>query len=150
MDNHLALEALLIERIKSAVPEFRDVFGMADLAAMQESSQVTPAAHVIYQGDAIPSGSNTSQKLTLVEQTWLVVVTVRSARDTRAGSGAREEAGGLISRVIEALSNWQPAPEFRPLVRVNAPRPGFNAGFGYFPLAFKFVFYAKGSSCESN
>lgn len=146
MDNHLALEALLIERIKSAVPEFRDVFGMADLAAMQESSQVTPAAHVIYQGDAIPSSNSAGQGTAqVVLQTWLVVVAVRSARDTRGGAGSREEAGPLIAAVIKALSGWQPAPEFRPLGRVNAPRPGFNAGFAYFPLAFEARFITKGA-----
>lgn len=148
MNHHLGLEAMLIERLKCAVPEFRDVLGMADLAAMQESSQSTPAAHVIYQGDSIPASSEKSQVITLVEQTWLVVVAVRNARDTRGGSGAREEAGVLITDTIKALSGWNPAPELRPLVRVNAPRPGFNAGFAYFPLAFKFSFYVKGSPCE--
>lgn len=145
MDNHLALEGLLIERLKSAVPEFRGVLGMADLAAMQESSQVTPSAHVIYQGDTVPSGNSAGQgSAQVVVQTWLVVVAVRSARDTRGGSGAREEAGALMTRVIQALSGWMPGPEFRPMQRVNAPRPGFNAGFGYFPLAFETRFVTNG------
>lgn len=144
--NHLGLEALLVERIKSAVPAFRDVLGMADLAAMQESSQGTPAAHVIYQGDAIPSGSSAGQGTAqVVVQSWLVVVAVRNARDTLGGSDARRDAGALLTDTIQALSGWQPAPEFRPLVRVNAPRPGFNAGFAYFPLAFEARFITKGA-----
>ncbi|MDP2783300.1 MAG: hypothetical protein Q8O38_01710 [Sulfurimicrobium sp.] len=143
--NHLALEPLLIERLKSAVPEFRDVIGMADLAAMQESSQVTPAAHVIYQGDTLPSGNSAGQGSTqMVVQTWWVVVAVRSARDTRGGSGAREEAGTLLGGVIQALSGWNPGNGFQPLQRVNTIKPGFNAGFGYFPLAFETRFVTNG------
>lgn len=144
--NHLALEALLIARLKSAVPDFRDVLGMADLAAMQESSQTAPAAHVIYQGDSIPSGSSAGQGTAqVVVQSWLVVVAVRNARDTRGGTDARAEAGVLLTDTIKALSGWQAAPEFRPMVRVNAPRPGFNAGFAYFPLAFEARFVTKGA-----
>lgn len=146
MDNHLALEGLLIERLKSAVPEFRAVPGMADLAAMQESSQITPAAHVIYWGDTVPSGNSAGQgSAQMVAQTWMVVVAVRSARDTRGGSGAREEAGTLMSDVIQALSGWMPGPGYLPMRRVNAPRPGFSAGFGYFPLAFETRFVTNGA-----
>lgn len=138
MNNHLALEQLLVERLRQAVPEFRDVLGMSDLAAMQESGQITPAAHVIYQGDAIPSGSSAGQGAAqMVVQTWLVVIAVYSARDTGGGAGSREEAGPLISAVLDALSGWAPGNGFRPLTRVNAPRPGFNAGYAYFPLAFE-------------
>ena len=148
MVNHLALEPLLIARIKAAVPGFRAVLGMADLASMQEAGQTTPAAHVIYQGDAYPPGAGSSTRL--VEQTWLVVVAVRNVRDTVGGSAAREEAGVLISQVLTALSGWRCAPEEKPLTLVTPPRPGFNAGYAYFPLAFKFSFFAKGVSCESN
>lgn len=150
MDNHLALEPLLIARLKEQVTGFRDVLGMADLAAMQEASQITPAAHVIYQGDTFPAKDGGGKHSTLVEQTWLVVVAVRNVRDTIGGAAARVEAGELITQTLKALSNWRPEPELRPLVLVNPPKPGFNAGFAYFPLAFKFVFYAKGVSCESN
>lgn len=146
MDNHLALEALLIDHLKSAVPEFRDVLGMADLASMQESSQVTPAAHVIYQGDTLPSGNSAGQgSAQMVVQTWLVVVAVRSARDTRGGSGAREEAGSLITRVIQSLAGWPPGAGFLPMQRVNTIKPGFNAGFAYFPLAFETRFVTQGA-----
>jgi len=147
MQNHLALEPLLIDRLKSAVPEFRAVPGMADLAAMQESGQPTPAAHVIYQGDTLPSGNNAGQgSAQMVAQTWMVVVAVRTARDTRGGSDAREEAGPLITGVIRALSGWMPGPGFIPMRRVNAPKPGFNAGFGYFPLAFETRFVTNGAT----
>ncbi len=138
MENHLAMEALLIERLKTEVPDFLAVLGMADLASMQEAGQPAPAAHVIYQGDSIPGGDSRAGNgaAQVVAQTWLVVVAVRNVRDTKGGAAAREDAGPLISKTLAALSGWA-APGFRPLRRVNAPRPGFNAGYGYFPLAFE-------------
>ena len=138
MGNHLALEPLLIARLKAEVADFRAVLGMADLASMQEAGQTTPAAHVIYQGDTLPGGDSRAGQgaVQMVVQTWLVVVAVRNVRDTVGGGAAREEAGLLITLTLKALSGWA-APGYRPLVRVNAPRPGFNAGYAYFPLAFE-------------
>ncbi|MFA7239373.1 MAG: hypothetical protein WC091_04615 [Sulfuricellaceae bacterium] len=138
MDNYLGLEPLLIARLHAAAPGFREIIGMADLASMQASRQTTPAALVIYQGDALSGGDSRAGQgaVQVVVQTWLVVVAVRNERDTLGGADARCDAGVLITRTLQALSGWQ-APGFRPLVRVNAPKPGFNAGFAYFPLAFE-------------
>lgn len=145
MNNHLALEPLLIERLKSAVPEFREVIGMADMAGIHEASQNAPLAQVLYRGDTLPSGNSAGQGSTqMVVQTWWVVVVVFSARNTLSGAGVREDAGTLISSVLEALSGWPPGQVFMPMQRVNAPSPEFNAGFGYFPLAFETRFVTNG------
>lgn len=146
MENYLAIEGALIERLKAEVPDFDAVLGMADLASMQESGQPTPAAHIIYDGDTLPSGVNASAgkgAMQKVVQRWLVVVAVNNVRDTRGGTDTRADAGVLISQTLKALSGWQPLPGSRELVRVNAPKPGFNAGFGYFPLAFEAVIITR-------
>lgn len=147
MDNHLALEPLLIARLKSAVPGFRAVMGIADLESIPGASQTVPAAHVIYNGDTLPGGEGRAGQgsAQVVVQSWLVVILVRNLRDALGGSAARSDAGLLLTDTIQALSGWQAAPEFRPLVRVNAPRPAFNAGFGYFPLAFEARFITRGA-----
>lgn len=140
MENYLALEPLLIDRLKAEVPDFRAVLGMADLAAIMESSQPTPAAHVVYRGDSPVPGNNSAGHgaVQLVAQNWWVVVAARNVRDTLGGADARADAGVLITKTLRALCGWQPSADFRPLIRrFNTTAPGFNAGFAYFPLAFE-------------
>ncbi len=138
--DYLAAEQLLIARLRSAVPGFHAVLGAADLDGVAEAGQTVPAAHVIYDGDALPGGDAArggAGAAQMVAQRWMIVVAVRNVRQTLSGDGARGEAGPLISQTLAALSGWQPSPAFRPLRRVPGPRPGYNAGFGYFPLLFE-------------
>jgi hypothetical protein len=138
--NYLAAESLIIARLKAQVPTFRAVYGAADLAGVEERAQVTPAAHVIYDGDAVPGGEVNragAGAAQVVAQHWLVVVAVRNVRDTQGGQYTREEAGPLVSQTITALSGWKPSTDFRPLRRTSAPKPAFTNGFGYFPLMFE-------------
>lgn len=140
ISDYLAAEPLLIARLRAAVAGFRAVLGAADLDGVAEGAQTVPAAHVIYDGDALPGGDASrggAGAAQMVAQRWLVVVAVRNVRQAATGDGARGEAGPLISQTLAALSGWQPSPSFRPLRRVAGPRPGYNAGFGYFPLLFE-------------
>lgn len=138
--DYLAAEAAIIGRLKEQVAGFAGVLGAGDLGAVEEKSQQTPAAHVLYDGDVVAGGgdgrggNNAAQ---MVMQRWMVVVAVRNARDPLGGTGARADAGPLITGVIRALSGWAPTEFHRPLRRVQAPRPGYNKGFAYFPLVFE-------------
>ncbi len=127
-DDYLAVEGYLVEQL-SSIDGIRKVYRSCDLAEMKETAQTTPALHVIYNGDQV---TNTAQggALAHVKQAWLVVLTVdlRRHRDT----------GALLARVIKAMSGLH--CELGTLVRVNAPRPGFSQGFGYYPLAFEITF----------
>lgn len=146
MDNYLAIENALIERLRLEVPAFFDVLGWADLPSVRDSSLPDSAALVIYDGDIIPTGANTSAGKGAVQkvmQRWMVVVAVRNVRDMLGGADARTDAGLLITQVLKALSGWQPLPESRELVRVNAPKPDFIDGFGYFPLAFEAIIITR-------
>lgn len=139
--NYLALEPLIIDRLKTEVPTLRAVLSADALADLAEGVQTTPAAYVLYDGDDVPSadgkraGDGARQ---LVSQRWLVVLAVRNAR---GGSDAREDAGPLLTQILAALAGYHPQPAppsqvYRPLKRAQAPRPGYHAGYGYFPLLF--------------
>jgi len=144
MDNYLDIENALIERLKSEVPAFFDVLGWVDLPSVRDSSLPDSAALVIYNGDIIPVGASAGKgAVQKVVQRWMVVVVVRNVRDMQGGADARTDAGLLITQVLKALSGWQPLPESRELVRVNAPKPDFNDGFGYFPLAFEAIIITR-------
>lgn len=140
MIDHLAAEALLIAKIKEAIPEFRAVYGAGELAKIGEVSLTTPSAHVIYDGEHFIGDAVGHGKKQMIGQTWLVVVSINSSRDPVSGGGARASAGTLIQQVIETLAGYQLADEYRPLMRVNPPKPAYNGNFAYFPVAFELRF----------
>lgn len=148
--DYLSAEAAIIARLKDPVLAigFKDVPGAGELAGIEETTQQTPAAHVIYDGDTLPGGSGSNagnNSAQVVVQRWLVVIAVRNVRDVKGGSGARAEAGTLISKVIAALSGWSPTNSHRPMRRVQGPRPGYNKGFAYFPLMFETQLFTGGA-----
>jgi len=133
------VEAALIAHIGDTVGSLKKVLGAADLAGVQERQQVTPAVHVIYQGDDVPTGQHDRGYFgspQVVHQRWLVAVAVRNVRGIREGTAMREEAGPILAQVITALEAWQPPAPWRPMKRAPSPPPWYSNGFGYFPLLF--------------
>lgn len=140
--DYLAAEALIIARLTAQVPELRAVLGAAELDGLAEAQQQTPNAQVLYEGDALPGAEGSragNAAAQVVLQRWLVIVCVRNRRDAKAGAGARQAAGPIVSKVIAALQGHQLSTDFRALRRITPPRsaPGYSAGFAYFPLAFE-------------
>lgn len=132
-DDYLAAEPHLIQLLEQ-VEGIRKAYGSADLAEMQERSQITPAVHVIYRGDRIPLQAQ-GGAVGHVTQTWTVVLAI----DLRQ----KEKAGELLAKLIKALSGV--VTPLGPLNRVNAPQPSFRPGFGYYPLAFEIKFRTQGA-----
>ncbi|MBU2967060.1 hypothetical protein Q4508_12580 [Amphritea sp. 2_MG-2023] len=133
-DNYLIAEDHLVQALE-AVSGLRKVYRSCDLAEMKERGQVTPAAHVIYAGDAVPETSQGGLQGN-VTQTWMIVIAV-SLRDAN-------KSGPLLASVIHAMAGLH--CELGNFVRKNAPsRPGFSNGFGYYPLAYQIKFKTKGA-----
>lgn len=128
----LAAEQLIIDRLTAQVRDVK-VTGMADLQSGAAARQITPRLDVIYAGHQVLEQKGCSVRLQL---RYLVVVAVRSARDTAGGSGARREAGPLLGAALAALAGWKPDASHGALRAVTPFAPIFEAGFGYFPLLF--------------
>ncbi|MGQ0708701.1 MAG: phage tail terminator protein [Rhodoferax sp.] len=135
----LALEQVLIarlsERLADVAPRVH-VLGAVDLAGVSESSQPTPAVHVIYQGYRVveikPDGN-----CARVEQTWLATVATNNKAALRTGSAARADAGVIAQRVCQALMGFKPVGALsKPLRLAEGPGAGFSSGYQYLPLAF--------------
>jgi hypothetical protein len=137
----LVAEQLIIDRVADQVQEFVKVLGAADLSALDEKTPTSPSCFVVYDGDRIPGntpGTVINQGANqIVFQRWIVIVAVKSAKDVRGGSGARRKAGEIIRATLNALSGWKPEAALGALVRVQAPRPEYAGGFGFFPIAFE-------------
>ncbi|MFN3881933.1 MAG: hypothetical protein ACK4L8_10955 [Nitrincola lacisaponensis] len=133
-DDYLAAESELVALLEDKVGELRKVYTSVDLAELKQRSQVTPAAHVIYWGDT-PALAAQGGAIGHVTQTWIVVLAVNLRN--------KDAAGPLLAQMIKALSGHHVS--LGNLVRQGAPKPTFNAGFGYYPLAYEIKFRTKGA-----
>jgi hypothetical protein len=139
--NYLAPERAIIDQLKEAVPLVNgNVFRAADVAMVKETSQVTPALHVVYAGDVVlpaPAGRTTKGDAMTVDQQYYVIVVTKSAHETRTVAGARDWAGEITLSVLDALLGYEFMPGvFGPLKRVPGAAPTYTAGFAYVPFLF--------------
>jgi len=134
----LALEPLLVARLRAALPASVAVLTAADLGAVAEGTQPTPAVHVLYRGYAPARAGETAAMWEALDQYWLTVVAVRNASSVVTGDAARADAGPLMAAVIAALGGYVPdLYGFKSLRLAEAPEAGYRAGFGYFPLGWR-------------
>ncbi len=135
-DNFLALEGLIVARLKSALPSTVRVLSAADMAGITESSQPTPAVHVLYRGYRVRDSEVLA--FASIEQTWLTVIAVRNVTDLTSGTDARQSAGPLAADVIDALYQYRfgELSGARPLRITQAPEAGYRAGYFYLPLGW--------------
>lgn len=140
--NYFAAEQAIVDRLKAEVPGIMKVYTPFDLQGVVESSQASPALHVVYSGDVV-GGTNPGPQAgagaaKVVDQRWLVVLAVRTAaaqlQDT---SEIRTKAGVIVPAILGALQGWQPVQWMRPLARVSGPTAGYSSSFAYFPFLFE-------------
>jgi hypothetical protein len=144
--DYLALEDLLVARLRSEMPELKAVLTAEDLAGVRGATQFDAAAHVVYLGDDVTtaSGSGAAQP---VAQQWMVVLVVKFAGTPTTGKGLRKKAGPLIAKLLQTVCGWQPQPApLTALRRINAPKVGYDNGFAYYPFAFKTTHVTLGKS----
>jgi hypothetical protein len=141
--DYLSASNLIIDRIRAAVPGVVSVLPARDLANVVESTLQSPSVFVVYDGDRLSDTGGRGQAQ-VIQQRWLVVLAVRNARQADGGAGLAADAGPLITDLLQALQGWQPSPDFRPLIRVASPKPGYSPAFAYYPLAFECQIFTLG------
>ncbi|MCL1121182.1 hypothetical protein N7V09_12475 [Shewanella seohaensis] len=140
-DNYLAAGDALTQLLEPLVTsqKLRKVYQANELSEVDERSQITPAAHVLYLGDGLQEtsqGGNSSQ----VKQTWLVVLACRLSIHERP-------AGELLVSLLNAVVGKSIAVDGQmlgPFVRVNsAVKPRFTKSHGYYPVALSVILRFK-------
>ena len=63
-----------------------------------------------------------------------------------SGIDSRFEAGPMLTAIVNALLGWIPGEGYEALLMTPAPNPEFDAGFGFYPLAFKTRYILSGGS----
>ncbi len=149
MSNYLALESLVIARLKATLPEINNqVQGAADLEGVKADQQVAPRIDVVPYGEGVLQGEKDGSRVgnvQICEPRILVVVVVRNVRDIRSGAATRSEAGELLWEANAALQGWKPDADHGHLKKIPAPAPAYDRGFGYYPLAFASRIVRKGA-----
>lgn len=150
--DYLAAGSLIAARITARVSSIKRVEALGQLYSLLEEepqamaqylSGKLPAAFVGFDGEAI--GDTAGDNITHVaEQRWLVVLAVGNYRRADTNQGVVDEAGPILARLVEALTGWVPEG-FTELTRQAAPRPGYLAGVGFFPLVFSTDLYIEGT-----
>lgn len=153
--DYLFCESKIIERLKSEVPDFREVLSTAGLEQMESDIPAAPSAYTVYVGDVVPqSGAATGghfRKVQSVTQLWAVVICVYLADSRGIGQDANATAGPLITQTLNALTGWSPDGKVcQPMSRSPQQLPvQYENGYGYYPFVFQVtipnLFVGKGS-----
>ncbi len=145
LTNHLSAEPLIIAQIQARVPELKAVLDAWELSEIEERSQITPAVHVLYGGD-YPGETAGRAAVARIDQHWQLWVVVRVLKTAKT---ARQNAGLLITKTIEALAGWQPDTNHGPMVLVpTGVEPQYRVGFAYFPVRFSTEVVVKGTQAQ--
>ncbi|MFB2661793.1 phage tail terminator protein [Shewanella mangrovisoli] len=132
-DNYLTAGDALTQLLEPLVTsqKLKKVYQANELSEVDERSQITPAAHVLYMGEVVDEtaqGGNSCQ----VKQTWLVVLACRLSIHERP-------AGELLVSLLNAVvgkSIGVDGQMLGPFVRVNSSvKPRFTKSHGYYPVA---------------
>jgi hypothetical protein len=136
--DYLAVGEQMIQRLSERVPELRDVLPVAEIGDLEDGDRLrSPMAYVAYGGDVAVTSSATGAAVK-ARQVWYAVLAVRNVRPTAGAVGdSHREAGPLISKMIGALTGWQPAAARAAMTRVTGPAPSYLAKFSLYPLQFE-------------
>lgn len=136
--DYFAAEQAIVDRLTTSVPDLKQVLTPFSIADMVESSQPSPAAHVIYGGDSVVGNEAGSGSSRTINQRWLVVLAVRTPKaQLQNTTEIRVLAGTIIPKILGSLQGWAPVTWMRPLGRVSGPAAGYSSSFAYFPFMFE-------------
>ena len=122
----------LLEPLK---PGLRDVFLGTEMTDVKNLGQLTPAVHILYQGDRVGDGSQ-SGLASKTSQSWLLVLAYRA-------TPGQPTAGVWLHKIMAAISG-KPY-ENTTFTRVTpGARPSYSGGVSYLPLAFEVQLKFKG------
>jgi hypothetical protein len=149
--DYLQAGSLIEARIRSATSNIKRVSPLGNLYSLLEEEPQRMAAHISGQlpkafvgfDGEIPGDVAGDGFTHLVAQRWLVVLAVGNYRNADTAQGVTADAGPLLSELVQALTGWTPMG-FTRLERQAAPRPGYLAGVGFFPLVFATTLVVEG------
>lgn len=143
-----AMPDLIQDRLEAMLPTLHESEGT--IPVWRASSVEQMPKNAVMAVVVIPVGLEVSEQRrnqVAIAESIIVVVQVRNPSSQRAGITVLQEAGPLLAACVTALLGWSPDGDaYEPLTMVSAPSPEFEAGFGYYPLAFQTRYVLSGVS----
>lgn len=139
LSNYFALEPVLVERIKSGMPDVIAVYTPFSVDDMLQLTNASPSVSIIYAGDRVVDEAGNG-KASVIYQQWLVVLAVRDdSSQLDQTQSLRAKADPLIRQILAAMQGFNPnIAGYRAFKRVaDGVGVGSAAGFGYFPFMFE-------------
>lgn len=131
------IEGLIAARLEATIQQqglVKRVYRTKEYKDVGPQSQIVPSLVVIYNGIR-PVEQLARGAVTAVDLDYIVVVVVRSSKDTLRGTDAKEKAASIFFPTLMALVNWKPAPGTGRFTMAEGPPADYDdAGLSYLPL----------------
>lgn len=143
IDDFLALEIMIRDRIASTLPELS---GNVRLVNDQDDVYQRAASMVAWVAPGITQmETDKSGRALDCLQRWSVILTLRNTGQLPDNRRVREKAGPVIAKLLSSLSGWHPGSPYGLLRAVTPPSgPFVDNGVFFYPLEFetRFAFQA--------
>lgn len=140
-----ALPDLVKTRLEESLPT---LYTTSTIPVLRASSLEQLPRNVAMAIVVIPVGIEVSEQRrnqVAIAESVVVVVQVRNPSSQLAGISVLQDAGPLLAACVRSLLGWTPDSEaYEALTMIAAPNPEFEAGFGYYPLAFETRYILSG------
>lgn len=129
------LEPLIVARL-AAIPSLLGVYGAAELASVSKAGKPSPCAYVLYGGYR-PVQVGDDGLAARVEESWMVVLSLKSASPAQGPNPVRAAARPEVAAVLQAFMGWTPdARSYKCFKLAAAPRPEVEAARLLLPVVF--------------
>lgn len=131
----MELEPLIIARLAS-LPGLLGVYGAAEFAGLAKAGKPSPCAYVVYGGYR-PVQSSDDGTVARVEESWMIVLSLKSASPTQGADPVRARARPEVEAVLRAFMGWTPdARSYKAFQLAPGPRPEPEPARLLLPIVF--------------
>lgn len=139
IDNYFALEPVIVEALKSNIPEIETIHTPFNIEEMLGMTNEEVALSVIYFDDRV--GDEAARgRVSIIHQQWLVVLSLREASSQlQSTNEIRKKAEPYIQMILKTMQGLDSKlAGSRPFKRVSSPvRSGGKSSFFYIPFMFE-------------
>lgn len=127
---------LIVERLKSQVPELVRVAGLADLLAARASITQLPAAYIVPEPESATPSRMIGRHVQKNTVGFAVLLAVKNVSD-QTGMAAQMDLVRLSESVRAALLGWECTPDHTPINLTGAGPLDFSQQILYWPERFQ-------------
>lgn len=131
----MELEPLIIDRLAS-LPGLLGAYGAEEFAGVAKAGKPSPCAYVMYGGYR-PLQSSDDGAVARVEESWMIVLSLKSASPTQGADPVRAEARPHVAAVLRAFMGWTPdVRSYKAFTLAPGPRPEPSPARLLLPIVF--------------